>query len=37
MQGVVCISNKPYYLDQEVRYGKTVENVPLSFKESFQI
>ena len=35
MQGVVCISNK--YLNTEVRYGKTVEDVPWSFKEFFQI
>ena len=25
------------YLNQEVTYGKTVEDVPLSFKEFFQI
>ena len=36
LQGVVCISNKPWYLNQEVRYGKTVEDIPLSFKEFFQ-
>ena len=37
MQGVVCSSNKPWYLNQEVRYGITVADVPLSFQEFFHI
>ena len=31
------ISNKSQYLKNEERYGKTIDGVPLSFQEFFQI
>ena len=37
MQCVIYISNKSQYLKNEERYGKTVDGVPLSFHEFFQI
>ena len=37
MQCVIYISNKSQYLKNEERYGKTIDGVPLSFQEFFQI
>ena len=37
MQCVINVSNKPQYLKNEERYGKTIDGVPLSFQEFFQI
>ena len=37
MQCAICISNKSEYLKNEERYGKTIDGVPLSFQEFFQI
>ena len=37
MQCVIYISNKSQSLKNEERYGKTVDGVPLSFQEFFQI
>ena len=37
MQCVIYISNKSQYLKNEERYGKTINGVPLSFPEFFQI
>ena len=37
MQCVIYISNKSQYLKNEERYGKTIDGVPLSFHEFFQI
>ena len=34
---VIYISNKSQYLKNEGRYGKTIDGVPLSFQEFFQI
>ena len=31
------VSNKSQYLKNEEQYGKTIEGVPLSFQEFFQI
>ena len=36
MQGVIYISNKSQYLKNEERYGKTIDEVPLSFQEIFK-
>ena len=37
MQCAIYISNKSQYLKNEERYGKTIDGVPLSFQEFFQI
>ena len=37
MQCVIYISDKPQYLENEERYGKSIDGVPLSFQEFFQI
>ena len=37
MQCVIYISNKSQYLKNEEQYGKTIDGVPLSFQEFFQI
>ena len=37
MQCVIYISNKSQYLKNEEGYGKTIDGVPLSFQEFFQI
>ena len=37
MQCVIYISNKSQYLKNEERYRKTIDRVPLSFQEFFQI
>ena len=37
MQCVIYISNKSLYLENEDRYGKTIDGVSLSFQEFFQI
>ena len=37
MQCVIYISNKSQYLKNEERYGKSIDGVPLSFQEFFQI
>ena len=37
MQGVIYLSNKSPYHNYEDRYGKTINGVPLSFQEFFQI
>ena len=34
---VIYISNKSQYLKNEERYGKTIDGVPLSFQDFFQI
>ena len=34
---IIYISNKSQYLKNEERYGKTIDGVPLSFQEFFQI
>ena len=37
MQCVIYISNKSQYLENEERYGKTVDGVTFSFQEFFRI
>ena len=37
MQCVIYISNKSQYLKNEERYGKSIDEVPLSFQQFFQI
>ena len=37
MQGAIYISNKSQYLKNKERYEKTIDGVPLSFQEFFQI
>ena len=34
---VIYISNNSQYLKNEERYGKTIDGIPLSFQEFFQI